>query len=101
MPPDVNIGRDAQHTAGDFICPYPDRSLGLETNMSRIALICCFPVLLGSCGSSMSSSVANVDIEHARQACAYLGITPGTSAFAQCSTNLYLSLSTAQSEAHE
>jgi hypothetical protein len=69
--------------------------------MSRIALICCFPVLLGSCGSSMSSSVANVDIEHARQACAYLGITPGTSAFAQCSTNLYLSLSTAQSEAHE
>ena len=49
----------------------------------------------------MSSGVANVDIEHARQACAYLGITPGSSAFAQCSTNLYLALTTAQSEAHE
>ena len=68
--------------------------------MSRIALICCFAVLLGSCGS-INSGVANVDIEHARQACAYLGITPGSSAFAECSTNLYLSLSTAQSEAHE
>ena len=68
--------------------------------MSRIALIYCFAVLLGSCGS-MSSGVANVDIEHARLACAYLGITPGSSAFAECSTNLYLSLSTAQSEAHE
>jgi hypothetical protein len=66
----------------------------------RIALICCFAILLGSCGSS-SGSVAHVDIEHARQACAYLGITPGSSAFAQCSTNLYLSLTTAQSEAHE
>ena len=73
---------------------------GLETNMSRIALICCFTVLLASCGS-ISSGVANVDIEHARQACAYLGITPGSSVFDQCSTNLYLSLSTAQSEAHE
>ena len=95
-----SIGRDAQHPAGDFICPYPDRSLGLETNMSRIALICCLAVLLGSCGS-ISSGVANVDIEHAHQACAYLGITPGSSAFDQCSLSLYLSLSTAQSEAHE
>ena len=68
--------------------------------MSQIALICCLAVLLGSCGS-MSSGGANVDIEHARQACAYLGITPGSNAFAQCSTNLYLSLTTAQSEAHE
>ena len=68
--------------------------------MSRIALICCFAVLLGSCGG-INSGVANVDIEHARQACAYLGITPGSNAFAQCSTNLYLSLTTAQSEAHE
>jgi len=67
--------------------------------MSRIALICCLAGLLGSCGSI--SGVANVDIEHAHQACAYLGITPGSSAFDQCSTNLYLSLSTAQSEAHE
>jgi hypothetical protein len=68
--------------------------------MSRIALIWCFAALLGSCGS-ISSGIPNVDIEHARQACAYLGITPGSNAFAQCSTNLYLSLSTAQSEAHE
>ena len=95
-----SIGRDAQHPAGDFICPYPDRSLGLETNMSRIALICCFTVLLASCGS-IRSGVANVDIEHARQACAYLGITPGSSVFAECSRNLYLALTTAQSEAHE
>ena len=95
-----SIGRDAQHPAGNLICQYPVGSLRLETNMSRIALICCFAVLLGSCGS-MSSGGANVDIEHARQACAYLGITPGSNAFAQCSTNLYLSLTTAQSEAHE
>jgi len=73
---------------------------GLETNMSRIALICCFTVLLASCGS-IRSGVANVDIEHARQACAYLGITPGSSVFAECSRNLYLALTTAQSEAHE
>ena len=95
-----SIGRDAQHPPGNFICQYPVGSLRLETNMSRIALICCFAVLLASCGS-ISSGVANVDIEHARQACAYLGITPGSSVFDQCSTNLYLSLSTAQSEAHE
>ena len=95
-----SIGRDAQHPPGNFICQYPVESLRLETNMSRIALICCFAVILASCGS-IRSGVANVDIEHARQACAYLGITPGSSVFAECSRNLYLALTTAQSEAHE
>ena len=72
----------------------------LETDMLRIALICCSAVLLGSCGGT-GAGIAHVDIEHARQACAYLGIGPANSAFSQCSTNLYLSLTTAQSEAHE
>jgi hypothetical protein len=57
--------------------------------MSRITLTCCFAALLGSCGSP---GVNNIDWEHARLACADVGIDPGTSAFDQCATNLYYSL---------
>jgi hypothetical protein len=44
--------------------------------MSRIALTCCFAALLGSCGPL---GVNNIDWEHARLACADVGIEPGTS----------------------
>ena len=57
--------------------------------MSRITVTCCFAALLSSCGTP---SVANIDLEHARLACADLGIDPGTSAFDQCASNLYHSL---------
>jgi hypothetical protein len=57
--------------------------------MSRIILTCCFAALLGSCGTQ---SVNNIDLEHARLACADLGIAPGSSAFDQCASNLYYSL---------
>lgn len=61
--------------------------------MSRIALTCCFAVLLGSCGTP---SVSTTDLAHARLACADVGIDPGTSAFDQCVANLYRSLWKAQ-----
>jgi hypothetical protein len=54
--------------------------------MSRITLTCCFAALLGSCGPL---GVNKIDWEHARLACADVGIEPGTSAFDQCATNLY------------
>jgi len=57
--------------------------------MSRITLTCCFAALLGSCGTH---SVSKIDWEHARLACADVGIEPGTSAFDQCANNLYYSL---------
>jgi len=57
--------------------------------MSRIALTCCFAALLGSCGAL---SANKIDWEHARLACADVGIEPGSSAFDQCVTNLYSSL---------
>ncbi len=57
--------------------------------MSRIVLICCFAALLGSCGTLR---VNNIDWEHARLACADVGIDPGSSAFDQCASNLYYSL---------
>ncbi len=54
--------------------------------MSRIALTCCFAALLGSCGAP---SVNKVDWEHARLACADVGIDQGSGAFNQCVANLY------------
>jgi hypothetical protein len=54
--------------------------------MSRIAITCCFAALLGSCGAP---SANKVDWEHARLACADVGIDPGTSAFDQCVANLH------------
>jgi hypothetical protein len=58
-------------------------------NMSRIALICCFAALLGSCSTL---GVNKIDFEQARLACADVGIEPGTSAFDQCASNLYNTL---------
>jgi hypothetical protein len=57
--------------------------------MSRITLTCCFAALLGSCGTQ---SANNIDWEHARLACADVGIAPGSGVFDQCVTNLYYSL---------
>ena len=57
--------------------------------MSRITLTCCFAALLGSCGTM---SANNIDWEHARLACADVGVEPGTSAFDQCTSDLYYSL---------
>jgi hypothetical protein len=54
--------------------------------MLRIGVTCCFAALLGSCGTP---SANKIDWEHARLACADVGIDPGTSAFDQCVTNLY------------
>jgi hypothetical protein len=61
----------------------------LENTVSRIILTCCFAALLGSCGAQR---VNNIDLEHARLACADLGIAPGSSTFDQCASNLYYSL---------
>ena len=57
--------------------------------MSRIILTCCFAALLGSCGGVR---VSKIDWEHARLACADVGIDPGSGAFDQCASNLYHSL---------
>ena len=57
--------------------------------MSRITLTCCFAALLGSCGTL---DVNNIDWEHARLACADVGVAPGSGVFDQCVTNLYYSL---------
>ena len=57
--------------------------------MSRIILTCCFAALLGSCGTL---SVSKIDWEHARLACADVGLEPDSGAFDQCVTNLYYSL---------
>ena len=57
--------------------------------MLRIALICCFAALLGSCGTA---SVSKIDLEHARLACADIGVEPGSSTFDQCASNLYYSM---------
>jgi hypothetical protein len=64
--------------------------------MSRITLICCFAALLGSCGTMR---VNNIDWDHARLACADVGIAPGSSVFDQCVSNLYYSLSQEQNTA--
>ena len=61
----------------------------LQYNMSRIVLICCFAALLGSC---VASSAGNIDWEHARLACADVGIAPGNFIFDRCVSNLYYGL---------
>jgi len=58
-------------------------------DMSRIVLICCFAAVVGSC---ITSSAGNVDWEHARLACADVGIAPGSSIFDRCVSNLYYTL---------
>jgi hypothetical protein len=60
--------------------------------MSRILRICCFTVLLCSCGTSARQD----DWTHARLACAEVGIDPGSAAFGQCVADLYYSLSDEQ-----
>jgi hypothetical protein len=62
--------------------------------MSRITLTCCFAALLGAC---TSLSANRIDWEHARLACADVGIDPGSSAFGTCVSNLYYSLYQEQS----
>jgi len=64
--------------------------------MSRIALTCCFALLLGSC---VNQSANKIDLGQARLACADVGIAPGSSAFDRCVTNLYYSLWDAQNMA--
>ena len=63
--------------------------------MPRIALICCFAALLGSCGTQ---TVQQTDWARARLACADVGIDPGSSAFGQCVFDLYYSLWNEQNE---
>jgi hypothetical protein len=43
--------------------------------------------------------VVNIDWDHARLACADVGIAPGSSLFDQCVSNLYYSLSQEQNAA--
>ena len=62
--------------------------------MARIVVACCFAVLLESC---VTPNVANIDWEHARLACADVGIDPGSSMFDRCVANLYNTLWAEQS----
>ena len=64
--------------------------------MSRITVICCLLALFGSC---TSLSASRIDWDHARLACADVGIDPGSSAFSTCVSNLYYSLYQEQSTA--
>ena len=57
--------------------------------MSRVVLTFCFAALLCSC---VNPSAANIDWEHARLACADVGIDPGNSLYDRCVANLYHSL---------
>ena len=74
--------------------PADFRATRREYNMSRTVLICCFAALLGSCATQ---NVANIDWEHARLACADVGIAPGSTIFDRCVANLYNSLWAEQS----
>jgi hypothetical protein len=58
------------------------------TEISRIALTCCFAALLGSC----TQGVPQVDWERARLACADVGLAPGTTIFDNCVFDLYYTL---------
>jgi hypothetical protein len=57
--------------------------------MSRIAVIFCFAAVL-TCCSPLTTN--NIDWEHARLACADVGIAPGSSVFDQCVSTLYNTL---------
>ena len=50
------------------------------TGMSRIAVICCFAALLGSCTQNYEAA----DWRRARLACADVGLDPGSTAFDGC-----------------
>ena len=56
--------------------------------MSRIALICCFAALLGSCTQNYQAA----DWTRARLACADVGLDPGSTAFDGCVFDLYYTL---------
>ena len=57
--------------------------------MPRLFLTCSFALLFGSCSTLTGN---NIDWEHARLACADVGISPGSSIFDQCVVDLYYSL---------
>jgi hypothetical protein len=61
--------------------------------MSRIILACSLAALLmgGGCANPIKNA-NQTDWEHARLACANVGIDPGSPAFGQCVSDLYHSL---------
>ena len=61
----------------------------------RIAVACGAAAVLASCAGIPTGN--NIDWEHARLACADVGIAPGSPAFDQCVSNLYNTLSEEQS----
>jgi hypothetical protein len=58
--------------------------------MFRIVLCCGLATLLASCNGLRTTN--NIDWEHARLACADVGLAPGSSAFDRCVSNLYNTL---------
>jgi hypothetical protein len=64
------------------------RQVGREWEMSRVALVCCFAALLGSCTQNYQAA----DWSRARLACADVGLEPGSSAFDGCVFDLYYTL---------
>ena len=56
--------------------------------MSRIAVICCFAALLGSCTQNYEAA----DWTRARLACADVGLDANSSAFDGCVFDLYYTL---------
>jgi hypothetical protein len=60
--------------------------------MSRIILISLFGALLAGCGTQSADPVQKADQDtwaHASQACAEVGIDPGSDAFRQCVADLH------------
>jgi hypothetical protein len=64
-------------------------SFKLKVDMARIFLTFGFTLLFGSCSILTRN---DIDWEHARLACEDVGISPGSSIFDQCVSNLYNSL---------
>jgi hypothetical protein len=60
--------------------------------MSWIILISLFGALLAGCGTQSADPVQKADEDtwaHARQACAEVGIDPGSDTFSQCVVDLH------------
>jgi hypothetical protein len=60
--------------------------------MSRIILISSFAALLAGCGTQSADAVRSADQDtwaKASQACAEVGIAPGSDAFSQCVADLH------------